>query len=147
MSADRSYARGVPEYADVPPEVLAALRPICLGLPDAYEEEAWTGTRWMVRKRTFAHVLMAEGESTSAHARAARIDGPTTLVTFRAASPELEILGAAGHPYFYAGWGRDVVGMVLEPGTDWEEVAELLTESYCVLAPKKLVALVDRPEA
>ena len=29
--------------------------------------------------------------------------------------------------------------------TDWAEVAELLTESYCVLAPKKLVALVDRP--
>jgi hypothetical protein len=137
----------VPEYADVPPEVLAQLRPICLGLPDAYEEEAWTGTRWRVRKRTFAHVLTVEGEASSAHARAAQIDGPTTLVTFRSASPELEMLRAAGHPYFYAGWGRDVVGMILEPATDWAEVAELLTESYCVLAPKKLVAMVDRPEA
>jgi len=28
---------------------------------------------------------------------------------------------------------------------DWGEVAELVTESYCVLAPKKLVALVERP--
>jgi len=27
------------------------------------------------------------------------------------------------------------------------EVAELVTESYCVLAPKKLVELVDRPRA
>jgi hypothetical protein len=35
--------------------------------------------------------------------------------------------------------------MVLDDHTDWEEVAELMTESYCVLAPKKLVALVDRP--
>lgn len=133
------------EYADVPPPVVAKLRAICLGLPDAYEEEAWTGTRWLVRKRTFAHVLTVEGRTDSAHTRAARVDGPTTLVTFRSAGEELAMLREAGHPYFYAGWGRDVVGMVLEPTTDWEEVAELMTESYCVLAPKKLIALVDRP--
>jgi hypothetical protein len=30
-------------------------------------------------------------------------------------------------------------------GVDWDEVAELLPESYCVLAPKKLAALVSRP--
>jgi hypothetical protein len=35
--------------------------------------------------------------------------------------------------------------MVLDDGVDWDEVAELLTDSYCLLAPKKLVALVDRP--
>jgi hypothetical protein len=135
----------VPEYADVPTRVLEALRPICLGLPDAYEEEAWTGTRWRVRTRTFAHVLTVEGGSDSAHSRAATAHGPTTLVTFRSAGEELEMLRSAGHPFFYAGWGRDVVGMVLDGATDWTEVAELLTESYCVLAPKKLVALVDRP--
>ncbi len=27
-----------------------------------------------------------------------------------------------------------------------DEVAELMTESYCVMAPKKLLALVDRPD-
>ena len=86
------------------------------------------------------------GQTDSAHTRAAGVDGPTTLVTFRSSGPELEMLRAAGHPFFYAGWGRDVVGMILEAATDWDEVAELLTESYCVLAPKKLVALVDRPE-
>ena len=42
-------------------------------------------------------------------------------------------------------WPPDMVGMVLDDGVDWDEVAELLTESYCVLAPKKLVARVDRP--
>jgi hypothetical protein len=56
------------------------------------------------------------------------------------------MLRGAGHPFFYAGWGRDVVGMVLERSTDWTEVAELLTESYCVLAPRKLVAQVARPD-
>jgi len=135
----------VPEYADVPQEVLASARAICLALPDAYEEEAWTGVRWRVRQRTFAHVLTVESGQGSAHARAASTDGAVTLVTFRSAGEELEMLRNAGHPFFYAGWGRDVVGMVLDAATDWDEVAELLTESYCLLAPKKLVALVDRP--
>ena len=136
----------MPEYADVPPEVVAALRRICLGLPETYEEEAWVGTRWRVRQRTFAHVLTVEGSADSAHSRAVRSEGPVTVVTFRSTGPELEVLRSAGHPFFYAGWGRDVVGMVLDAATDWGEVGELLTESYCVLAPKKLVALLDRPD-
>ena len=37
--------------------------------------------------------------------------------------------------------------MILDDHVDWSEIAELLTESYCVLAPQKLVALVDRPGA
>jgi hypothetical protein len=28
-------------------------------------------------------------------------------------------------------------------GTDWEEIRELVTESYRVLAPNKLTALLD----
>ena len=32
----------------------------CLDLPEAYEEQAWAGTRWMVRKKNFAHVLMID---------------------------------------------------------------------------------------
>ena len=35
--------------------------------------------------------------------------------------------------------------MVLEADTDWDEVRELLIESYCLLAPRKLIALIDRP--
>ena len=113
--------------------------------PEGYEEEAWTGARWRVRKRTFAHVLTVEGQTTSAHVRASMAEGLTTLVTFRSQGVELEMLRASGHPFFYAGWGRDVVGMILDDDTDWNEVAELMTESFCVMAPKKLVGLVDRP--
>ena len=122
------------EYADVPPGVLAELRSVCLGLPDAYEQQAWAGTRWLVRTRTFAHVLTYDSA-----------DGPLTVMTFRSSGPELDALRAAGHPFFRPGWGTDVVGMVIDAGVDWDEVAELLTESYCLLAPRKLVALVDRP--
>jgi hypothetical protein len=67
-------------------------------------------------------------------------------MTFRSSGPELDALRAAGHPFFRPGWGTNVVGMVIDDDVDWDEVAELLTESYCILAPKKLAALVARPE-
>jgi hypothetical protein len=127
-------AASVTEYADVPGDVVAELRSVCCGLPEAVEEQAWAGTRWRIRRRTFAHVLTIDSD-----------DGPVTVMTFRAAGPELDALRRAGHPFFQPDWGSDVVGMVLDAGVDWDEVSELLTESYCVLAPKKLVDLVDRP--
>ncbi|MCU1389892.1 MAG: hypothetical protein JWL72_3230 [Ilumatobacteraceae bacterium] len=134
------------DYADVPGDVLDALTEICMSLPDAHEQPAWTGIRWRVRQRTFAHVLGLAAGSDKAHARAAKADGDVVIVVFRSSGAELLALKSAGHPFFYAGWGRDVVGMVLDAGTDWSEVRELLTESYCLMAPKKLAALVQRPE-
>jgi hypothetical protein len=35
--------------------------------------------------------------------------------------------------------------MVLDEHLDWAEVAELLTESYRILAPKRLAATVTEP--
>jgi hypothetical protein len=35
--------------------------------------------------------------------------------------------------------------MALDDDVDWSEVAELVTESYCTRAPKRLVDRVDRP--
>ena len=122
----------------------AGRRCVCLGLPEAYEEPAWAGARWLIRKRTFAHVLTIESGWPPAYARAAGTDGPITVMTFRSSGPELDALGNAGHPFFQPRWRPDIVGTVLDAGVDWDEVAELLTESYCVLAPKKLVALVER---
>lgn len=137
---------------DVPPEILRPLRAICLRLPDAYEEAAWTGTRWCVRSRTFAHAAVLPDESAGypgGHPARLMVGDPAAelvVMSFRAPSPEFEVLIAAGPPFYRAGWGHDVMGMVLDDATDWDEVAEVLTESYCVLAPKKLVARVDRPE-
>jgi hypothetical protein len=72
-------------------------------------------------------------------------EGPITVVTFRAEDPELAALRAVGHPYYYGGWGRDVMVMVLDDRVDWAEVAELITESYCLLAPRALAEQVARP--
>ena len=120
---------------DVPHDIEVGLREVCLALPDAYEEKAWVGTRWMVRKKTFAHVLGIEFHGAPAQ----------VVLTFRAAGEELEVLRHAGPPFYALGWGRDAMGMVLDDRTDWDEVRELMTESLCVMAPSKLVALVDRP--
>jgi hypothetical protein len=131
--------------ADVPPEILDQLRQVCLGLPETYEEPAWVGIRWRIRKRTFAHVLTADPDHQMAYAEAAAIDGPTCVLTFRSPGDEIDALVTSGYPFFKPDWGADVVGMVLDDGVDWAEVRELLTESYCVLAPKRLAAQVDRP--
>ena len=67
------------------------------------------------------------------------------MLTFRSPPEELDALSHAGHPFFRPVWFPDIVGMILDDGVDWGEVGELLIESYCVVAPKKLVGLLDRP--
>ncbi|MDP1792514.1 MAG: MmcQ/YjbR family DNA-binding protein [Acidimicrobiales bacterium] len=131
------------EYPEVPTRVIGKLRKICAGLPETHEEAAWTGKRWMVRKRTFAHVLAVEGNSSPAFVRASGRPDDVVVMTFRSMGPELVALRNAGHPFFAPGWGHNVVGIVLDDNTDWGEVAELLADSYCVLAPKKLAALIN----
>src|SRR3954449_8821657 len=93
---DRERGRGaMAEPADVPSEIVTALRSVCAALPETYEEAAWTGRRWCVRRRTFAHVLAIEEGSPRAHALAAGSDGPVVVVVFRSAGEELDVLAAA----------------------------------------------------
>jgi YjbR len=125
--------------------LLAGLRPIALGLPEAYEERAWVGTRWRVRGRTFGHVLEIVAGRPQSHARAAGTAGPRWILTFRSSGLELETLRRTGPPFFAAPWRGDEVGMFLDGDVDWDEVAELLTDSYCLLAPKRLAASIARP--
>ena len=79
------------------------------------------------------------------YAREAGADD-ATVVTFRSAGVELDAHGAAGPPLFRPPWAPGAVGLHHDGATDWEELAELLTESYCLLAPKRLADEVDRPD-
>jgi YjbR len=121
------------------PRVLAKLRSICLGLPDAYEEAAWAGTRWMVRKRNFAHVLEIVDGWPPAYARAAGSDG--VVLTFRTSDVVRDGLRGAGARFFVPVWGTrwatKVVGLKLGPRVDWNEVAALVEQSYRLLAPRR----------
>lgn len=125
---------------DVAPEILDRVRAICMALPETHEEPAWIGVRWRVRKRTFAHVVAIEEDGPASFRQAFDVAGEATVVTFRAVHEEREALTSQGKPFYYAGWGRDAMGMLVDDDTDWDEVAELLTDSYCILAPQKLAA-------
>ena len=128
----------------VPRELLAKLRSICLRLPEAYEEPAWVGTRWMIRKRNFAHVVQIDAGWPPAYARAAGSDGPLCVLTFRAPDSLRDALEDAGSRFFVpewgTRWGTKVVGIKLVTKIDWDEVQTLIGESYRVLAPKSLTS-------
>ena len=126
----------MPDYADVDPDLLARLGEICMALPEVRTEPAWAGHRFLIRKHTIVHIYALYD-----------VDGHIdTKLQFRSSDEEREVLIASGHPFFRPGWGTDTIGIVLTDDTDWEEINELMIESYCILAPKKLVALVDRPD-
>lgn len=118
--------------SEVPPEWVARLDAVLSRFPECRAEKAWAGTRWRVRSTTVAHVFGGEDQ--------------LLRVTFRADPDEVAAFVHLGGPRFrVGGWGSDAVGLVLDEGTDLDELAELLTDSYCRQAPAALAALVDRP--
>ena len=116
---------------------------ICLGLPNAREEDAWTGVRWRVRGRTFAHVMVAQEGYESSYFEITGLPGPETVLTFHSTGDELLALTHAGLPFYKPPWSPTIVGLVLGDATDWDEVRELLTDSYRFSAPQKLVRLLE----
>src|SRR6476620_7383385 len=126
-----------------PGDLVARVASTVLAPPGAYEEDAWTGVRWRVRSKTFAHVLVAQEGYTSAYRDVTGVTEPTTLLTFRSSGDELAALTHAGPPFYQPPWSPTVVGMVLDDDTDWDEVTELVTESYRFCAPLMLRRRLD----
>jgi predicted DNA-binding protein (MmcQ/YjbR family) len=133
--------------AEVPEPIIDRLRAICAELPEAREEQAWVGTRWRIGKQTFAHMVRIADGYPPAYAKASGTDGPVTVLTFQSSGEELQALSNVGHPYFRPPWRPGIVGMLVADDTEWDEVAELVTESYCLLAPQRLAQRVARPGA
>lgn len=121
----------VPARPEVPAEYVARLRGILDRFPRCEIEDAWVGVRWRVGGATVAHVYGGEDQ--------------LFRITFRAEPEEVMALQHLGSPYFKAEWGGNVVGLILDDDTDWTELAELLTDSYCLRAPQHLAAQVSRP--
>jgi len=115
----------------VPEHLVLRIGEIMARFPEAFEENAWVGTRWRVGPATIAHVFGGEDQ--------------LFRITFRAELDEVMAFEHLGAPYFRAGWGGNVVGMLLDDDTDWDELAELLTDSYCLQAPQRLSEQVRRP--
>jgi hypothetical protein len=119
------------ERPDVPEAWLRRIDRIIDAFPEVTRERAWVGDCWRVRRATIAHVFGGEDQ--------------LFRITFRAEPDEVLAFENLGPPYFRAGWGGNVVGLILDEHTDWQELAELLTDSYCVQAPRELAARVPRP--
>ena len=118
---------------DVPDEVLTRVRHIAWTLPEAEASVDRFAHAFRIRRRVFLHLLAVGGPG----------GRRVPLAVCRADPDERQALIAIGHPYFAPRSGRDRLGVVLEDGTNWDELAELVTESYRLLAPARLVTLLD----
>jgi len=115
---------------------LIRLTRICLALPESVREYNGQHAGFLVKKRTFAYFLNDH------HG-----DG-MVAVTCKVLPGDNKALAAAQPARFYVppyigpkGW----VALRLDAGEiDWDEVADLVAGSYCLVAPKKLAAAIQR---
>ena len=110
------------------------LREICLALPEATERETWGEATFRVREKIFA--MAGTGQGRRAISCKAR--------------PGLQgaLVGAAPDRFFvppYVG-PKGWIGIYLGDETDWDELADLVEESYRMTAPKRVAALLDQPD-
>ncbi|HEV8064640.1 MAG TPA: MmcQ/YjbR family DNA-binding protein [Acidimicrobiales bacterium] len=68
---------------------------------------------------------------------------PVPVLVLRAEPDARDALLWIGHPFFAPRAGPGRIGLRLCNDTDWQMVRELVTESYRMLAPKKLSSLLD----
>jgi len=110
-------------------QAIDRIRSICLGLPEAAEKPFGGHTSPAFRVRDKMFVVVSEDR---------------TSMTLKAAEGVQAILINSDPDRFFfpkyvgsKGW----VGVRLDLATqpDWEEMAEVIYESYCLLAPKRLV--------
>jgi hypothetical protein len=137
-AARRSARASAP--IEVPEDIVERVRTLCLALPEVTVrvDGSLTRTRstahsFDIRRRSFCLLVAWEGPAGE----------PVPLLVLRADPGEREELLSIGHPFFASRAGRDRIAVLLTNDTDWEEIHELVTDSYRILAPKKLTALLD----
>ena len=113
---------------------LARVRRICLELPEAAEQVAWGEPTFRVRKKIFAMYASANTHHGGGH-DALWVKAPLGMQEHLVSVDPLRYFVP---PYVgVKGW----VGIDLALATD-EEIREHALQSYAMVAPKKLVALL-----
>jgi len=111
---------------------LVRLTKICLALPESTRECHGLHAAFRVRKKTFAYFLNDHHGDGIVAVTCKVLPGDNTALV--AASPERFYMPAYIGP---KGW----VALRLDKGhIDWDEVSELVTGSYRMVAPKRLAA-------
>jgi predicted DNA-binding protein (MmcQ/YjbR family) len=121
------------ELSDVPERLLTRVSETCLRLPEAELTSDRYGHTFKVRRRVFVY-LVAVDDPGGRH---------IPMLVCTADPDERAALLASGHPFFPTRNGRDRLGIVLDTSVDWGEIEELILESYRLVAPRKLAALLD----
>ena len=125
-----------PAFSDVPEGIRALVARICEGLPEAQLADNGAGYVLRVRRRSFGTLLAVRAPDTGAL---------QTLLVVHADPEEQQALVAIGHPYFPIRNSGSRIGILVDAVPDEAEIAELVTEAYCQVAPKKLVAALPDP--
>jgi predicted DNA-binding protein (MmcQ/YjbR family) len=117
-------------------ELLDQLRNICLALPEAVEQETWGHPTFRVREKIFTTFGIAD-------------EAGETTTSMKAPAGEQEVLLATGEPFFYPKYvgSKGWIGVRLDAATDWQEIAELVEDSYREIAPKRLITQLDTESA
>jgi hypothetical protein len=111
---------------------LERLRALCLALPETSERPSHGSPTWFVReKKTFVTLVDDHhGDGRFAIWCAAPPGDQQLLVD---ADPERFFVP----PYVgHRGW----LGVRLDRGVDWDELAGIVEDAYCTVAPKRLLA-------
>lgn len=117
-------------------DVEARVRAICLALPGVTEKPSHGTPAFFVKKQFVTLWPRGHHENNFPH-------------LWGAAPPGAQEALVASEPrrFFrppYVG-GRGWVGLRLDGRLDWREVADICEDAYRVVAPKKLLALLDQP--
>lgn len=118
----------------MPENAIDRIRRICLALPEAHEQEAWGEPTFRVRRKIFAMYASADNHHGG---------GTSSLWCNAPLGVQQMLMNAEPAVYFsppyvgVKGW----IGIRLEPVDD-EELSELVVQSYCMVAPKRLQALL-----
>jgi hypothetical protein len=126
---------------EIPEDIFERVSTLCRALPEvtvrvdaSLNAARSTAYSFDIRRRSFCLLVAREGSTGK----------PVPLLVLRADPDERDALLSIGHPFFAPRGGRGRIGVRLRDDTDWEEIRELVTESYRRLAPKKLIAAVDK---
>jgi len=117
---------------------LTKLSKICMGLPEAVREVCGAHAGFSVRKKTFAWFLFDHHGDGIVAVSCKVLPGDNARLA--AADPKRFYL-----PAYMASRGWVALRLDLG-GIDWEEVTDLVTGSYQLIAPKKLAELVKQKD-
>ncbi|HET6214409.1 MAG TPA: MmcQ/YjbR family DNA-binding protein [Micromonosporaceae bacterium] len=122
------------------PKPVDRLRAICLAFPEVTERPSHGTPTWFVRDKSVFVQFWGDGHHDDDFPHLWCAAPPGAQEALVAAEPERFFRPP------YVG-GRGWLGVRLDRGPDWTEIAELCADAYRVVAPKRLVKLLDDGEA